>query len=56
LIGPSQSSRDHLHKCAVPLKSKLASLRLERRLVCDEGQLVLHKRTERFGNKVELAL
>jgi hypothetical protein len=36
------------------LKSELAGLRLERRLVRDKGQLVLNESAKRLGNEVEL--
>jgi hypothetical protein len=54
MIGPSQSTSDHLDEGAIPLKSKLAGFRLERRLVRDKGQLVLHEGAQRLGNEVEL--
>ncbi len=54
LIRPGQPSAHYFHKGTISLKAKLTGLRLKRRLMCDEGQLVLNKGAERFGNEVEL--
>ena len=54
LIGSSQPTADHFHERAISLKSKLPGFRVERRVMCNEGQLMLNEGAERFSNEVEL--
>jgi hypothetical protein len=53
LIGSGQSSSNRLDERPISLKSKLTGFDIERRLVRDDGQLVLDEGTERFGNEIE---
>src|SRR5258705_7080479 len=53
LIRTGEPSAHHFDEGAVSLKTELARLALEGRLVCDESQLMLYECPKRFGNKVE---
>lgn len=56
LVGPGQSPPNRFDESSISLQPQLTGFRLERRLVGDQSQLVLHECAKRLGNEVQLVL